>query len=148
MQLVIFIGIQASGKSTFYKSNFFNTHVRLSMDLLNTRNKENQFLETCLRTHSRFVVDNTNPTIDDRKRYIDLAKANKYEVVGYYFSSAIKEALRRNSLRIGKEKIPDAGILSCYSKLEMPSADEGFDKLYFVRAIDQDFIVDDWKNEI
>ncbi|MEL6944740.1 MAG: ATP-binding protein, partial [Bacteroidota bacterium] len=36
MQAILFIGIQASGKSTFYKERFFNTHVRISMDLLNT----------------------------------------------------------------------------------------------------------------
>ena len=47
MEGVIFIGIQASGKSTFYIENFFDTHVRISMDLLNTRNKELQFLHKC-----------------------------------------------------------------------------------------------------
>ncbi|MBN1315005.1 MAG: hypothetical protein JXA42_06040 [Anaerolineales bacterium] len=38
MQAVIFIGIQATGKSTFFKERFFNTHVRISLDLLKTRN--------------------------------------------------------------------------------------------------------------
>ena len=68
MQAIIFIGIQATGKSTFYKTNFFNSHIRLSMDLLNTRNKENRFLETCFHTQARFVVDNTNPTSEERKK--------------------------------------------------------------------------------
>lgn len=148
MQAIIFIGIQASGKSTFYKTNFFNSHVRLSMDLLNTRNKENQFLSTCFRTQARFVVDNTNPTLEERKKYIALAKENKYEVIGYFFSSSIDEALKRNSARPGKEKVPDLGIKGCYGKLEIPTAKEGFDKLYFVRAIDNEFIVEDWKDEI
>jgi len=40
MQIIIFIGIPASGKSSFYKELFFNSHIRISMDLLNTRNKE------------------------------------------------------------------------------------------------------------
>lgn len=148
MQAIIFIGIQATGKSTFYKSNFFNSHIRLSMDLLNTRNKENQFLATCFQTQARFVIDNTNPTLGERKKYIGLAKENKYEVIGYYFSSSIEEALKRNNLRTGKEKVPDVGIKGCYGKLEMPTADEGFDKLYFVRATNNEFIVEDWKDEI
>ena len=148
MQAIIFIGIQASGKSSFYKINFFNSHVRLSMDLLNTRNKENQFLSTCFRTQARFVVDNTNPTLEERKKYIALAKENKYEVIGYYFSSSIDEALKRNSARAGKEKVPDLGIKGCYRKLEIPTSKEGYDKLYFVRIINDEFIVEDWKDEI
>ncbi len=40
MEMIIFTGIPASGKSSFYKELFFNSHLRISMDLLNTRNKE------------------------------------------------------------------------------------------------------------
>ena len=40
MECVIFIGIQASGKTEFYKQNFFKTHVRISMDMLKTRHRE------------------------------------------------------------------------------------------------------------
>ena len=148
MQLIIFIGIQATGKSTFYKSNFFNSHVRISMDLLNTRNKEKQFMDTCFETESKFVVDNTNPTIEDRAKYIRLAQENNYEVVGYYFSSSIEESLDRNKQRKGKEVIPDVGIRSCYSKLEIPTKSEGFDKLYFVKISDGKFIIEDWKDEV
>lgn len=148
MQAVIFIGIQATGKSTFCKTNFFNSHVRLSMDLLNTRNKENQFLETCLRTQARFVIDNTNPTLEEREKYIKLAKENKYEVIGYYFSSSVEEALKRNNLRMGKERVPEAGIKGCYKKLKIPAINEGFDKLYFVKVSNNKFIVEDWRDEI
>ncbi len=89
MQAIIFIGIQATGKTTFYNDRFFNTHVRISLDLLKTRHREHEFLTTCLRTRQSFVVDNTNPTIEDRKRYIDMVKDAKYEVIGYYFESKI-----------------------------------------------------------
>lgn len=77
MEALIFCGIQATGKSTFYKERFFNSHVRISMDLLNTRHKEKRFLDMCIELQQRFVVDNTNPTIADRQRYILLpAKQN------------------------------------------------------------------------
>ena len=118
------------------------------MDLLNTRNKEKQFMDTCFETESKFVVDNTNPTIEDRAKYIRLAQENNYEVVGYYFSSSIEESLDRNKQRKGKEVIPDVGIRSCYSKLEIPTKSEGFDKLYFVKISDGKFIIEDWKDEV
>ncbi|MDL2321544.1 ATP-binding protein, partial [Desulfosarcina sp. OttesenSCG-928-B08] len=66
MEAIIFCGIQASGKSTFYLERFFKTHVRISLDLLRTRNRENRFLSLCLETGQHFVVDNTNPTRSDR----------------------------------------------------------------------------------
>ena len=68
MEGIIFIGLQASGKSSFYKERFFSTHMRISLDLLNTRNKENQFLDKCLELQQRVVIDNTNPEVKTRQR--------------------------------------------------------------------------------
>ena len=90
MQAIILIGIQATGKTTFYARHFLKTHVRISLDLLRTRHREARFLETCLETQQRFVVDNTNPTVADRKRYIEMARDAGYEVVGYYFQSQVQ----------------------------------------------------------
>ena len=39
MQAVIFIGIQGSGKTTFYRDRFFNTHFRINLDMLKTRHR-------------------------------------------------------------------------------------------------------------
>jgi predicted kinase len=148
MQAIIFIGIQASGKSTFYKEKFFNSHMRISLDLLNTRNKENQFLDKCIELHQRLVIDNTNPKRTDREKYIRKLKAAKYEVVGYYFQSNVKDSIRRNAKRVGKEKIPEVGILATYKKMELPSRKEGFDRLYYVEIIDDEFIIKKWQDEI
>jgi hypothetical protein len=62
MEAIIFSGLPGSGKSSFYKERFFNTHVRISLDLLKTRYRETRILEACLETDQRFVIDNTNPT--------------------------------------------------------------------------------------
>jgi hypothetical protein len=66
MEAVIFCGIQATGKTSFFKEKFFKTHIRISLDLLNTRNKEQTFIDTCLATQQRHVIDNTNPTREER----------------------------------------------------------------------------------
>ncbi|WP_018478233.1 AAA family ATPase [Pontibacter roseus] len=135
MQAIIFCGIQASGKSSFYKEHFFDTHVRISLDLLRTRHREHLFLTSCLKTQMRFVVDNTNPTLEERKRYIDWAKAARYEVVGYYFETGVKEAVGRNSQRSGRHLIPERGIYGTLKRLVKPTLDEGFDRLYLVRLL-------------
>ena len=95
MEAVIFIGLQASGKSSFYKERYFSTHVRISLDLLKTRNRERQFLAACLETQQPFVIDNTNPSRDDRAKYIEAAKAAKYSIVGYYFRSKAELLVRK-----------------------------------------------------
>jgi predicted kinase len=68
MQAIIFTGIQASGKSTFYRDQFFCSHLRINLDMLKTRHREKRIFETCLEVGQPFVVDNTNPTLEDRNK--------------------------------------------------------------------------------
>jgi predicted kinase len=148
MEAVILIGIQGSGKSTFCRKYFFDTHVRISLDMLRTRHRESLLLRACLEGKQKFVVDNTNITAADRTRYIVPAKAAGFSVVGYYFSSRLEEALRRNRQRTGKSRIPDRGITGMYKRLELPRKDEGFDQLNYVRIAETgEFIVEDWIDE-
>lgn len=149
MEAIIFCGIQATGKTTFYVQHFLNSHVRISMDLLHTRNKENIMLRTCLKMQQRFVIDNTNPTVEERKKYIDLAKKSFYKIIGYYFHATAEEALQRNQYRSGKARIPIAGIRGTFKKLQRPSYQEGFDQIYTVEInADNQFVVKEWQNEI
>ena len=148
MEAVIFIGLQASGKSSFYKEKFFNSHVRVSMDLLNTRNREQKLLLFCIDTEARLVVDNTNPLKSDRAKYISLLKEAGYKISGYYFSSSIKDCLERNSKRIENEVVPEKGVLATYSKMKLPSLEEGYDQLFFVSLGKEGFQVSEWEDEI
>jgi predicted kinase len=141
MQAIIFSGIQGSGKTTFYSERFLKTHLRIALDQLKTRNKERQFIELCLATGQKFVVDNTNPTIAVRKAYIEAAKAHRFTVVGYFFNANIQDAIARNSQRVGKENISIIGIRATYKKLQPPTLAEGFDALYEVSIIDNRFQV-------
>jgi predicted kinase len=142
MEAVLFCGIQAAGKTTFYVERFLRTHVRISLDMLHTRNKETQLLRLCLSLQQRFVVDNTNPTRKERLRYIEAAKLHKFRVIGYYFHTDIAAAIARNAIRKGKEHIPLPGLRGTYKKLEPPQYDEGFDTLYRVEITAHGFRVD------
>jgi len=48
MEAVIFIGIQGSGKSTFYNVRFFDTHVRINLDMLKTKHRQQLLLNACI----------------------------------------------------------------------------------------------------
>jgi predicted kinase len=149
MQLVLFCGIQATGKSTFYQQRFFHSHVRLSLDLLRTRHREQRFLQVCLETQMRCVVDNTNPTRAERASYIAPARAAGFEIAGYFFQSIAADALVRNRQRPPERQVPDKGIRGTRNRLEIPALNEGFDKLYYVRVVgNQEFMLTEWQDEV
>lgn len=132
MEAVLLIGIQGAGKSTFYKERFFDTHVRVSLDLLRTRRRERALLEACLATGQRLVVDNTNVTAAGRAGYIAPAKAAGFRVVGYFFIPDPEGSRERNDRREGRRRVPPAGLFGTLKRLEPPRAAEGFDELFAV----------------
>ena len=149
MEAVIFIGIQGTGKSSFYRERFFHTHVRINSDMLRTRHRLRLLVNACLEAGQSFVLDNTNVTRAGRREFITQSKAAGFRVVGYYFRSDIASALARNSERDGSARIPNLGVLGTYKQLEIPEVAEGFDALYYVR-IDEagKFYVEEWSNEV
>ena len=147
MEAVIFTGIQASGKSTFFKDRFFDTHVRISLDLLRTRHRERRLLKLCIELRQPFVVDNTNATVEERARYLVLARAAGYKIVGYAFRSVLAESLVRNARRVGRAQVPAKGIGGTAGRLQIPRIEEGFDVLYGVHiGTNGEFIVEQWRD--
>jgi predicted kinase len=148
VEAVIFVGIQGSGKSSFYRERFFRTHLRLNLDMLRTRHRERVLLHACLEAKQRFVVDNTNPRAVDRARYVEPARAAGFHVVGYYFQAALGEALARNAARPPTERVPTRGVVGTYKALEIPTLDEGFDALYYVALSREGFAVQEWRDAV
>jgi predicted kinase len=147
VEAVIFIGLQGAGKSTFCKERFFTTHVRINLDMLRTRNREWRFVQLCLDTRMPFVVDNTNPSRADRQRYIEPARQAGFRVIGYYFQSRMEDCQRRNAQRPARQQVPLPGLLGTAARLEIPSQDEGFDELFYVKISDKGFVVEEWQDD-
>ena len=149
MQLIVFTGIPGSGKSTFYKEHFFHTHLRVNLDMLRTRNRENRLLSFCFQTSMPLVVDNTNVTIADRKRYIDLALDHRYTIIGYYFEASLQSCLERNAGRTGRQFVPDRGVIAKYKALQKPTLAEGYTQLVYVHlSAENQFILKPCPDEI
>jgi predicted kinase len=143
MEAVIFCGPQASGKSSFYQKRFFATHVRINLDMLRTRRREELLLQACLAGGQRFVVDNTNPRRDDRARYMARAKAAHFTLTGYFFAETLPDCLERNATRTGKARIPEKGVAITFARLEPLGRDEGFDRLFTVRLRGGGFLIEE-----
>lgn len=134
MEMIIFVGGQGAGKSTFFRENFFHTHVRVNLDMLRTRNRERLLIEACIKMRQRFVIDNTNPTVEDRQRYFDMVGDADIKAIGYCFDATLEELLLRNAQRTGKQRVPDVGVRGTFTKLKPPTLEEGFDELFRVRT--------------
>jgi predicted kinase len=142
MEAVILIGVQGSGKTSFYREHFFNTHVRISLDMLRTRRRERILVAACLAAKQPFVIDNTNPLPSDRARYIAEAHRAGFRVVGYFFQTSLREAMQQNDQRSGKQKIPSAAVAGTFRKLQAPTLEEGLDAIRTVTiSSDRKFIV-------
>lgn len=152
MEMIILIGLQASGKSTFYRTHFAGTHEHISKDLLRNNKqparRQRQLIEEALQNGHSLVVDNTNPTQEERMELVRLGHSYGATAIGYYFEAQVKQSLERNKAREGKAKVPDIAIFATLKKLARPSYDEGFDQLFYVRTVnDMSFEVDIWKEE-
>ncbi|MGA8144888.1 MAG: AAA family ATPase [Candidatus Acidiferrales bacterium] len=134
MEAVIFVGMQGAGKSTFYREQFFDTHVRISLDMLRTRKREQQLVAACLDAGQSFVIDNTNPKASDRARYLEAARAKGFRVIAYFFDVPLRDAMERNNERQLRQKIPAVAVAGTHKKLERPSKKEGFDQIFTVRV--------------
>ncbi len=141
MELVIFVGLQASGKSTFFRERFATTHELVSKDLFpnnkNRNRRQTQLIEAALGAGSSVVVDNTNPTVEDRRALIELGRELGAKIVGYYFDSTVRQCVGRNRRRAGKDQVPDVAIFATAKRLVLPSYSEGFDELFRVRVTDE-----------
>ena len=143
--VVILMGLQGSGKSTFYRFYLADDFVRVNLDTLKTRYQEKLLIEECLTSQKSYAVDNTNPTRLDRERYIIPAKNAGYRVVGYFMESKIRDCMQRNALREGVDRVPEKAIAATSNKLEIPSYDEGFDELYFVKNDGTTMTIEEWR---
>lgn len=139
LELIVFVGVQAAGKSTYYRAHLAATHVHVSKDLMpNTRNrdaKQTAMITQALAAGRSVVVDNTNPTPLVRAPLIALGKTLGARVAAYYFEVPPKVAAARNRLREGKARVPDVVIFVTAKKLVPPSLDEGFDEVRVIAPI-------------
>ena len=132
-ELIIFVGMQGAGKSTWYATHFAATHVHVSKDLMtNVRDRDahqRKLIENALGAGRSVVVDNTNPTPIVRAPLIEIGRRHGARVIACYFEITAKEAVARNRLREGKARVPDVVIYVTARKIVPPSLDEGFDEV-------------------
>ena len=143
MEVIVFVGLQGAGKSTFYQRYFAETYAHISKDNFpNARDRnahQQKLLRENLTRHQSVVIDNTNTRVQDRAPLIEIAHSFGAKVLCYYFVSSVRESLVRNRARAGKARVADVAIFVAAKRLEEPTYAEGFDKIFHAKIEGEGF---------
>lgn len=138
-ECVVFVGLPASGKTTFFQRRFAATHVHVSKDLwsksVDKSARQARELRAALSAGRSVVVDNTSPAPADRAVIIAAARGHGARVIGFYFAAPTREAIGRNRGREGAARVPDVAIFTTAKRMVIPDKSEGFDELYRVAIL-------------
>ena len=138
--VVLMVGIPASGKTTFCRDFLFPSHLYISLDQLRTRSAETELFKFALNRRKSCVVDNTNINVAERNRYISMAREIKdVRIVVYCFVPDLNGCLARNDKRAERAHVPASAVKERLGKFEMPDFDEGIDEIFYVRTSENGF---------
>lgn len=143
-ELIIMVGFPGSGK-TFYSTNYIvpNNYEYVNRDTLNTIRKCLKKTESELGNGKYVVVDNTNPSGIDRKKYIDIAKKYNVKVRCIHFQTSKLHSMHNNFYRNYEKNIkfvPTIAYNIYNKKFVDPEIEEGFysiEKMEFILDVDK-----------
>lgn len=146
VELVVFVGLQASGKSTFFARCFARTHALVSKDLMRSARSKSKRqareIETALLAGRPVVVDNTNASEAERAGALAIARRLGVRAVAYWFDSPVDACLERNERRAGRARVPEVALFATCARLRPPALAEGFDAIFRVRIAEHGFQVE------
>ena len=145
--MIINVGYAGSGKSYFSKNHIKQKYVYINRDTSGNLKKCIKDCEKAIMNKQSIVVDNTNPSKDNRKIFIDIAKKSNYDIICLNFTTSRDISMHNNIYRSfcddnnsNRQIVPKIAYNIYKSKYEAPTKNEGFTE---IRNID--FILDDNK---
>ena len=139
-ELVVMVGLQAAGKSTYCRRVLGQTHVVVSKDnLRNNRRRQRrqlQLIEEALASGRSVVVDNTHASLEERAPLIELARQRGLKVRVVFLDTPMEVCDERNAGRTERERVPDVGLYSTRKKFVRPRIEEGMDEIEVIPGLE------------
>ena len=138
-EIVVYTGCPASGKTHFYKEYMRQYYYHVNRDKLGSWQNCVTQCEHSLQTGNSVVIDNTNPDIESRARYINIAQKYKVPIRCMWFTTSIPHAMHNNRFREyttkdpGYKHVPRIAFSSYQSKFTEPSLNEGFNEIIKIK---------------
>lgn len=133
--LIIMIGPQGAGKSTFSESLKDRGYVVLNRDTVGSSAKLFATYKQLIADGKSVVIDNMNYAQTDRSKYLDILPA-QYRKICYYFDikKVFSVHLCHMRVQLGGPYIPPVARHTYYKRLEPPSK-EDYDELHVLHGI-------------
>ncbi|KAI8340235.1 polynucleotide kinase 3 phosphatase-domain-containing protein [Chlamydoabsidia padenii] len=134
VEIILFVGRPASGKSTFAKKHLIpKNYTYVNQDTLKTKAKCLKACEETILQNQSVVVDNTNSNIDTRAEYLKIAKKHDVPVRCFYFV-ADEHLCRHNNyyrhiVQQDRDLIGDIVFRTFKSRFQEPTLDEGYQEI-------------------
>ena len=134
------VGLQGAGKTTWVARHLAGTHVVVSKDhwprARRREARQRRLVAELLAEGRSVVVDNTNPSPEDRAPLIAAARAAGVPVRAVWVDTPAEVALARNEARTGADRVPPVGIFATRARFVPPVPGEGFDRVDVVHGDD------------
>jgi len=128
-------GPPGSGKSTFTKRYLIPSgYVWVNRDTLHTIQKCVAIALDAINDGSSVVIDNTNPSKESRRVFLDLAKSNNIPARCFVFKTDLEIAEHLNFVRVrmtegAVRRIPEIAYNTYKKNWEEPHPEEGFSEI-------------------
>uniref|UniRef100_A0A6B0VDF1 Putative polynucleotide kinase 3' phosphatase n=1 Tax=Ixodes ricinus TaxID=34613 RepID=A0A6B0VDF1_IXORI len=143
-EVVVLVGYPASGKTHFAKKYLVaKQYVHINRDTLGSWQKCVSESENALAHKRSVVIDNTNPDVDSRKRFTELARKYGCECRCFVMDCSLERAKHNNEFREIKLKgephasVNDMVLYSHRSKFKEPELSEGFSEILKINFVPQ-----------
>ncbi|MCJ8739754.1 hypothetical protein PDJAM_G00050750 [Pangasius djambal] len=144
-EIIVAVGFPGSGKSTFFQTHIIpKGYVYVNRDTLGSWQHCVSACERALKEGRSVAVDNTNPDLESRKRYVDVGKSAGVPCRCFNFTASLEQAKHNNRFR---EMVPSATkhapvndmVFHSYrKKFVAPTLSEGFSailQIHFVPSL-------------
>lgn len=130
-EVVVAVGFPGAGKSTFIQEHLVSAgYVHVNRDTLGSWQRCVSSCQAALRQGKRVVIDNTNPDVPSRARYIQCAKDAGVPCRCFNFCATIEQARHNNRFREMTDPshapVSDMVMFSYRKQFEPPTLAEGF----------------------
>ncbi|KAL7848541.1 hypothetical protein SRHO_G00201640 [Serrasalmus rhombeus] len=141
-EVIVAVGFPGAGKSTFFHAHVIpKGYVYVNRDTLGSWQNCVSACERALKEGRSVAVDNTNPDLESRKRYVDVSRKAGVPCRCFNFTASLEQSKHNNRFR---EMVPSAMkhvpvndmIFHSYKKkFVTPSLSEGFSEILQIHFV-------------